>query len=244
MARKARDTVSTRKALQHVSRMSTVVHPVPFPCAVYTRIPGPSTRFLFSYFSQPSLVYKTFPCSLRMRDVQQYHHARLVDGRGPDPATGMRRACFLILVSGDTAQGVSVANANESRPPFLFRGSRYDGGRSIRPPPAFPSEFHTDYLTVHLSSTLAVFERNQLTTVMDIECGLALFPATIHDRDIRGLAAWMDRLITKAAHTSSWVSSDTLLSYNETTLALRRDDTRLAKRKRSRECAQAHRSRE
>lgn len=234
MTRKARYTISTQGVGgHHVSQMATVMHPVPFPCAVYTRIPGPSTRFLFSYFSQPSLVYKVFPRSLRMRDVQQFHHTRLIDGRGPDTGTGMRRTCFLILVSGDTAQGVSVANANESRPPFLFRGSRYDarGGQTTL---TFPSEFHTDYITVHLSSTLAVFERNHLATVVDIECGLALFPISIHDRDIQGIAAWMDRLITKAAQTSAWVCTDTLLSYNETTLALRRDDTRSTGRKRVR----------
>lgn len=208
--------------------MPAAVHRIPFPCAVYIRSPGQAARFLFSHFCEPAPIHKAFPCSLHARDVQAFHHARLADGGGAEPA--MRRACFLVLVSGDTAQCVSVANACERRQPFLFRGSRYDARGPVSPAPAYPSEFHADYVPVHLSSTLAVFERHRLTAVADVECGLALFPVAIQERDIRWLAAWMDRLITKAARTSTWVSAETLLAYDETTLSLR-----AANRKRPRE---------
>lgn len=210
--------------------MPPVLHAVPFPCAVYVRPSAPSGHsvvgdqaFRFSHCCRSS-VHKALPRTLRVRDLQELHHTRGSAGGGFQPA--MRRECFLVLVSGDTAQCVTVANAKERRTHFLFRGSSYS--RDI-PHRTYTSEFHSNYIPVHVFSTLAMFTHGRLASVLDIECGLILLPPAIREREIPSIAAWMEHLITKAAHNSAWAVTESIATYDETTFAKRKKgDERLA----------------
>ena len=199
-------------------------------CAVYKRHPpkpyaGEGT-FQFCHFCPSFTVTKILPCSLHVRDLHEFEHRRRTQGGGAQYT--MRKTCFLVLVAGDTAQGVTVANARDQRTPFLFHGSSYAKAEGSPPRPS--SEFQPGYMPVHLYSTLAVFDGGVLSSVMNIECGLVLFPLTITERDIRILAEWVDALITKADRTSMWLTADTLLAYHETSLTLHHTNKRATQR--------------
>lgn len=197
------------------------IHRLPFPCAVYIKQKGSgggsssaSTSYEFSHYYAHSSVLKTMPPSLRTRDLQE-HIPALMSLQG-----AMRKACFLVLVAGDVAQCVSVANSQEhTRTRFLFRGSQYDNNNlhviSTRKP-TMCSEFNSDYIPLHFYSTLASFHNGGLSGVSDLECGISLFPRRICEKDLQTLARWVDHNIGKSVHGSVWATNEAE-SYSEYT---------------------------
>jgi hypothetical protein len=183
-----------------------LTHPMPFPCVVYFRLAHGG--YTFGHFCTPvSGPAKHIPASLRVRDLQE--HAR------QPPLVGvLRKACFLVLVTGDVAQCVSVNTAaDRNRTRFLFHGSEY--ATPSRCPPPRCSEFHEDYVHIPFHSTLATFNaRAGLIGVQNMQCSIALFPRRIHDADLASLARWVDHGIGKMAHGSIWLTENPD-SYNE-----------------------------
>jgi hypothetical protein len=122
------------------------------------------------------------------------------------------------MVSGDVAQCITVSNTRETRTRFLYSGSQYS---NKFPEPHFKrecSEFHDSYVPLHFFSTLAAFTNGTLTSVSELECGIALFPKIIREGDLDTLARWVDHNLGKSLHGSVWATNDSC-SYNEFTLA-------------------------
>jgi hypothetical protein len=183
---------------------------VPLPCVVYTRqVPGGG--YVFSHHCEQRVV-KLFPATLRTADLLNH------DSR--QNRCNMDRAFFLVLVAGDIAQSVSLANAGEkSRTQFLYRGSTYarpvqttaHGGKTC-------SELSEHCVSLHFYGTMAVYDKNcKFHTAIPVESGVALFPRHIQESDIGLLSKWAGACMNKGLHTSVWVS-DTGDSYNEHTL--------------------------
>jgi hypothetical protein len=127
----------------------------------------------------------------------------------------LRRACFLVLKAGDTAQAVSLANASDrKRTPFLYHGSSYS--RAARD--ATPTELDENYLSLHFHGTMAVFDKaGRSRAIIPLESGIALFPRQIREVDIPLLTRSVEACMARSMHTSIWVT-DTGDSYNEHTL--------------------------
>ena len=189
---------------------------LPFPCAVYTRI-GSGGRYTFSHCCSQQAV-KSLPRSLRASDLREF-----------DPEqnwANLGRACFLVLVAGDVAQCVSLNTAHDAkRIQFLYTGSAFAQaapGLSVQ-----HSELSEAYIPLHFHGTMAVFDRfNGIRAVIPIESGIALFPRTILDTDVRLLSRWVSHCARRSLHASVLVteSGD---SYNEVSLQL--NARRLAK---------------
>jgi len=173
-------------------------HPTGFPCVVYfSQAHG---GYAFGHYCSPaSGPVKLLPASLRVRDLQEH-------ARQPALPGVLRKACFLVLVTGDVAQCVSVNTAGDrNRTRFLFRGSEYATPSPC--PPQGCSEFHEDYVHLPFHSTLSTFRaKGGLVGVQNMQCGIALFPRRIRDTDIATLARWVDQSITKMAHGSVWLT--------------------------------------
>ena len=199
-----------------VRRQETHIHSLPFPCAVYvktlSRRASCNSEYEFSHYCR-TFIPKAFPQSLRVRDLQHSQTNPMAFH------TLMRKACFLVLVAGDVAQCVSVENAQDSRQRtrFLFRGSCY--ASTERRPQC--SEFHEDYIPLHFYATLASFKEGHLTSVSDLECGIALFPKCIREVDLQAISRWVDHNIGKSVHGSTWATNKSE-SYSEHTRAIRR----------------------
>lgn len=168
-------------------------------------------------------VPKSAPESLRVRDLaahsQQANWAEL------------RRACFLVLVAGDTAQCVSASNVKERRTPFLYHGSPY-----ARPAPrrGVATEIQEDYIPLEFYSTMSWYRGGRLSSIVPLESGLVLFPRTISEKILPTLGRWVENSIAKCMHTSVWVTDDGD-SYNEHTRRLRDSSEHRSKRRRTRE---------
>ena len=188
--------------------MSLRHHSLRFPCAVYVRQQPPGREYSFSHFCTPhSGPTKALPVSLRVRDLQEH-------ARQPPLLPRLRQACFLVLVAGDTAQCVSVG-CSRGGMRFLYRGSEY--ARPVREGRRC-AEFHEDYVPLRFYSTLAVYRREAgVDSVQDLECGIALFPRRIGERDLDTLARWADSCIEKAVRSSVWLCADKGESFNEHT---------------------------
>ena len=195
---------------------SCVIHQLEFPCAVYKRTGKKCSEYEFSHYT-PTKVGKQFPASLRVTDLQEYNTA------APSAIQAMRKACFLVLVSGDTAQCVSAANAHEKRTQFLYNGSQYATQRHLHPSPhaSQSSEVHEDYIQLNFFSTLAAYTLDGIVSICDLGCGLNLFPRKIHERDIHTLGKWVDHSIARSAAAGTWVETTTNISYSEQTRAQR-----------------------
>lgn len=213
--------------------MPVLYHPLSIPCLVYVKPSAPahnerpapaSSPYVFSHHHHPASVPKPIPASLRTRDLQDY-------ARHPPALAALRKACFLVLVTGDVAQCICVDNAAESpgaRTRFLYNGSPYDA-RCARLPasPCPSSEFHEDYVLLRFYSTLSSFcphsrKRHKSThaagvCVQELECALLLFPRRLHERDLPTLARWVDQSLVKSVHTSTWLDADRAESFNEYT---------------------------
>jgi hypothetical protein len=180
------------------------LHPIAWPCAVYVRDEaqrrGPP-EYTFSHFCHGVGPRKPLPASLRVRDLQE--HARL-----PSHLTALRRACFLVLVAGDVAHCVSVENARDraARIPILYRGSEY--AHCGPPGEARCAEFHDDYVALRFFGTLAWYTARdrRLAGVLDLGCGLTLFPRRVREADLPRLAGWVDHVLAHAVHASVWVT--------------------------------------
>jgi hypothetical protein len=193
--------------------MPLVYHPVRIPCAVYVR---EGRHYRFSHCCRPRPPRKAIPGSLRVRDLQEY-------SRQPPLLATLRKSCFLVLVAGDVAQCVSVDNAGEhaQRVRFLYRGSEY-AQRTREGQQGGGSEFHEDYVPLCFHTTLAFYGmRDGLLSVRELECGIALFPRCICERDLPTLARWTDHNLAKAVHGSVWLSEGSE-SYNEHSSARKR----------------------
>jgi hypothetical protein len=190
--------------------MSLRHHRVPFPCVVYVRR---GSEYRFSHFCVPQTgPVKPLPASLRVRDLQEH-------ARQPPLLGALRRACFLVLVAGDTAQCVSVGCARGGMR-FLYRGSEY--ARPVREGQRC-AEFHEDYVPLRFYSTLALYGRARgLASVKDIECGVALFPRRLGERVLATVARWADHCVKKSVHGSVWLCTDAGESFNEHTRRRRR----------------------
>ena len=178
---------------------------VPLPCVVYTRLVSGGV-YTFSHHCGQT-VPKQFPPSLRTADLSQ-HDA------GQNWAN-LRRACFLVLVAGDVAQCISLANVHDkSRIRFLYNGSAY----ARKAAPEWPSEVHEDFVSLHFHGTMAVFDKsNRYHSAIPLESGISLFPRQIREKDIPLLARWTEACMLRSTQTSVWVT-DTGESYNEHTL--------------------------
>lgn len=183
---------------------------VPFPCVVYCRT-GSGGHYTFSHCCQQQ-AQKYIPKTLRVSDIRQY-----------DPAENWKhlsKACFLVLVAGDVAQCINLANAGDKkRIQFLYPGSAY-----ARPVPGMPVQ-HTElsdaYVPLHFHGTMAVFDRFAgIRTAIPIESGIALFPRRILDADIPLLTRWVSQCAQRSLHASVWVT-DSGHSYSEQILKLR-----------------------
>jgi hypothetical protein len=181
---------------------------IPFPCLVYARA-RPGTEYVFQHYCA-STVAKAFPPSLRVRDLREHSPG--------DNWLRMRRACFIVLVAGDRAQCVHLANATErSRTLFLFHGSR-----QARPVPRGrpKNEFHEDYVPMAFSSTMASYRAGRLESVVPFENIPLLLPARLKESDVPKWARSIQRCLERAIHASVWVTEHG--SFNEGTLAPKR----------------------
>lgn len=188
---------------------------------MYVRDGSNPPRFVFSHLCDSS-VPKSAPESLRVRDLavhtQQANWAAL------------RRACFLVLVAGDTAQCVSVSNARENRTSFLYHGSTYARPRLRQD--GSPTEIQEDYIPLEFYATMSWYVHGGLSCIVPLESGLALFPRTLSEKTLPTLARWVEANIAKSMHTSVW-ATDTGDSYNEHTRRLRAPRSHPNKRRRS-----------
>jgi len=181
---------------------------IPFPCAVYVR--GQSAGvYEFSHQCEQR-VLKAFPSSLRASELRT-HEPRL-------NWQALHLTPFLILVAGDTAQGVSLAtSSHKARTQFLYHGSGYarQGGRAG---PAL-SELSENYVSLHFHGSMAVFDPAcRFHAVVPIESGISLFPKLIREADIPLLAHWVEACLQRSCASSVWVT-DQGDSYNEQTRA-------------------------
>ena len=161
------------------------------------------------------------PDSLRVRDLAA--HTQQANW------AAMHRACFLVLVSGDTAQCVSVANAKERRTTFLYHGSAYAHPKR---PHAQSSDVHDDYVPLEFYATMSWFARGRFRYIIPLESSVALFPRTVTEKLLPTLAHWVEASIKKSMHASVWFT-DTGDSYSEHTRELRAGPSYSRKRKRS-----------
>jgi hypothetical protein len=184
---------------------------VPFPCVVYTRSIA-NTPYVYSHACSQS-IKKTVPASLRVQDLKLQGHAHNWET--------MRRACFLVLVAGDTAQCISVANHLERRTPFLYQGSKYSRASEERSTAMFPSEFQAGHVPMHFYSTLSFFDgRGRLGVTAAVECGITLLPNTLLERDLTNITRWVENNLLKSMRTSVWFT-DRGASYCELTRSIR-----------------------
>lgn len=183
---------------------------VPAPCAVYVRGEGGgrNQRFGFSHWARCTTP-KLFPATLRTADLRAHD--------GSLNAAAAQRACFIVLVTGDVAQCVSVANVGEkNRVRFLYHGSSYSRPANTTPF-AFPTELDDAYVPMCFHGTMAIFDhQHAFRTVVPLETGVALFPKTIRESDLPTLARWVDACATRSLHSSVWVTAGGD-SYNELT---------------------------
>jgi hypothetical protein len=183
------------------------LHGVPFPCMVYTR-DSAGAVYRFSH-ACPMHIPKSLPRSLRVQDLQEFKQ------RSGEFTRGLMNTAFLVLVAGDRAQCVSVANMREKRIPFLFRGSCYERRLERL---AKCSEIEEGYVSMYFYSTLTTFSRGSRPGVMPLENGLILFPKMLRERDIPRLGKWVRHHVEKAIHQSMWVVDE--VAYNEHSLAI------------------------
>lgn len=181
---------------------------------------GTSPKFTFSHLYDAG-ASKTVPDSLRVKDLA----AHTQQGNW----AAMHRACFLVLVSGDTAQCVSVANVKERRTTFLYHGSEYARPKG---PHTHYSEIQDDYVPLEFYATMSWFVRGRFRCMIPLESSLVLFPHTISERLLPTLGRWVETSITKSMHTSVWIT-DTGDSYSEHTRQLRVPPSHSRKRKHS-----------
>jgi hypothetical protein len=186
------------------------LHTIPFPCAVYVR-DKKTANYLFSHLCD-TRAPKTAPSSLRVKDLTAFaqHHS--------ENCAALRRACFLVLVSGDVAQCVTASNVKERRVPFLFHGSEY-----ARPSTRVKAcaEFHEGYIPLYFHSTMTIFTKGWLDEVVPFESGLILLPRVVSEQTLPTLARWVESSLTKSIHACVWCT-DRGDSYNEHTRQLRR----------------------
>ena len=181
---------------------------VPFPCVVYTRQGG---QYTFSH-SCLQQAQKVLPQTLRVSDLRGYEHGL--------SWSHLSKACFLVLVAGDTAQCVSISNAGDGkRIRFLYRGSAF--ARPAPGPPRLHSELSEAYVPLHFHGTMAVYDRfSGVRAVIPLESGIALFPRQILDKDIPLLARWVTQCVRRSLQASVWVTNHGD-SYSESSLLLR-----------------------
>ena len=183
---------------------------MPFPCVVYTKR-GRAGEYAFSHY-HPQVVPKATPQSLRVSHLRDY-------AARPRLESTLRRSCFLVLVTGDVAQCITTQNVRDNRTRFLFKGSEF--ARSLKAGHAhIPcSEFHEDFIPLNFYSTLTSFVEGAPTGVTPLECGIALFPRSIHEKDLETLGRWVEHNITKSVHGSVWITNHAE-SYSEHTLVM------------------------
>jgi hypothetical protein len=188
---------------------------VPFPCVVYSRSRA-GAPYVYSH-SCSSSVSKAVPSSLRVQDLLAFnpnHNWK-----------SLRGACFLVLVAGDTAQAICVANAGEkTRQSFLYTGSRFarpSEDSKDGPTKRLSSEFQDGHIPLHFYSTLSSFDaKGRWVDTTPVECGIALLPHTLLERDVVNISRWVENNLLKSMHTSVWLS-ERGHSYNEWTRSLR-----------------------
>ncbi len=187
---------------------------------VYVRDKGAPPRFTFSHYC-PSSVPKIVPESLRVRDLTIH----------PQQSnwSALRKACFLVLVAGDTAQCISVSNVQERRTTFLYHGSEYARQKQEEGHAQGATEIQDDYIPLEFYATMSWFTGGYLSCIMPLESGLVLFPRTITEKTLPKLASWVEASITKSIYTSLWVT-DSGDSYNEYTRQIRTGYSRKRKR--------------
>lgn len=187
---------------------------VPFPCVVYSRSVAGSP-YVYSH-SCTSSVAKAVPESLRVKDLLTFNPSQNWDS--------MQRACFLVLVAGDTAQSICLTNAGSKRTPFLYQGSKFSKQSADAhhgPTKKLGSEFQEGHVPLHFYSTLSSFDsKGRLLETTPVECGIALLPHTLLERDIVNVSKWVENNLLKSLRTSTWLT-ERGHSYNEWSRSLR-----------------------
>lgn len=186
---------------------------VPVPCAVYTRSDA-RPFFTFSHWCAGT-AQKAFPASLRTRDLRA-HDTR-------QNWAALQRACFLVLVSGDVAQCVSLANAHDKqRVRFLYHGSSYARALATGQSRCL-SELEDNFIAMHFHGTLGVFDgRHAFKAAVPIECGIAVLPRRVREADVPTIARWVQHCLQRSVTASVWVTHGGV-SYNEASRACRLD---------------------
>lgn len=180
---------------------------VPCPCVVYSRETS-GAQYAFSHHC-PSHAVKTLPATLRASDIRTHDLSA--------NWSHLQRACFLVLVAGDVAQCVSVANAGDTtrRVQFLFKGSRFARCDSCE---TVVSEVAESHVALRFFGTMAVFDPSaRLSAIVPLESGIALFPRSIRERDVPALAQWAANCMQRSLQASVWVTASGE-GYNEGTL--------------------------
>jgi len=127
----------------------------------------------------------------------------------------MQRAAFLVLVAGDKAQCVSLANWRDVRTMFLFPGSEYS--RSISAVHV-SEEISSDYIPMQFFSTMACFKVEKLTEVVPFHSMFFVLPKILEERDFARYFHNLENHITKTLRDSIWITERGI--YNEKTLSL------------------------
>jgi hypothetical protein len=142
----------------------------------------------------------------------------------------MQKACFLVLVAGDTAQCISLSNFQSKRTPFLYQGSSYSKptiDSKQGPTKILISEFQEGHVPLHFYSTLSSFDTNGiLVDTTPVECGITLLPNTLLERDLVNITRWVENNLLKSFRTSVWLTEHGH-SYNEESRTLRIQAKRL-----------------
>lgn len=196
------------------------MHTGPFPCAVYSRIPNSHhSEFVFSHFC-PNTVVKYHPRSLRVRDIQEYRYKIAEYETGASHP--MLKTHFVVLVSGDVAEAISVENAKRPRSRFLFQGSRFCQKKTPtvdRIHSDFPSEVSSTHIAMRFYGSLSFFKSAKIASVLDVECAMVLLPKVVRVDMIPLFAEWVERAVHKSLHTSRWITGHNVHVYREHTLA-------------------------
>jgi len=127
----------------------------------------------------------------------------------------MQKATFLVLVAGDKAQCVSLANWKENRTKFLYHGSPYSKSISY---PVISEELASDHIPMQFFSTMACFQSEKFSCVIPFHSMFLILPKTLEEREFPHYFHLLENFIDKSLKDSVWITERG--SYNERTLSL------------------------
>ena len=129
--------------------------------------------------------------------------------------TNMQKAVFLVLVAGDKAQCISLANWKEKRTMFLYHGSEYSKAISIAQP---SEEITSDYISMQFFCTMACFHGGKLNEVVPFPSMFYVIPKILEEKEFACHFHYLENYISKTLADSIWMTERGV--YNERTLSL------------------------